>query len=584
MNTGFSRLEDPGSPLPSNTPLRPGAVYHFWLEVGELLAGTIEATPVQLLEIEELPPESRLKVVLFPVAGGPDRPRAPSEGELSIAPDGSVVVSAQPPFGVNLDDDSELLRRRLFFLAETSKAEGTMQLRCSIYHKQVLLQSRLITARVSELEAIDGALTSELDFTLAPRLDPRHLDRIPEYKLSLLLNQAEDGTHSLTVKGERFSDAASFDPVELQTLVERGRRALRKAAWGSDEPWHEGLAYRYTEPTREKLQADLVSLAIWGIRFYAAVCDRLMGEKSLEEFEAGLLTPGYVQLAVKQSPRHLLPVALLYDYIGLRDTARPEDYELCPSFLEALDAGTSLEQVPCFQGQCPSRGSGTTVCPSGFWGYRHALGIPVTLAGAPDVPTAITYAGEPSFSVAVCTDPAFTLRQAHEAALRQISPDLHYAASRADALTLLKEGGTHVVYFYCHGGLEQDVPFIKVGPLTEEAITSVTLLNERIRWEEPRPLVFLNGCHTVGLEPEQALEFVSALVRRAQAAGVVGTEITVFEPLARAFAEDCLQRFLGGTSLGWAVREARLTLLEAGNPLGLVYLPYALPSLELVPR
>ena len=100
----------------------------------------------------------------------------------------------------------------------------------------------------------------------------------------------------------------------------------------------------------------------------------------------------------------------------------------------------------------------------------------------------------------------------------------------------------------------------QVGALSGAAHHAVTLLNEGIRWQEPRPLVFLNGCHTTGLEPEQALELVSALVRRAQAAGVVGTEITVFEPLARAFAEDCLRRFLGGTSLGWAIREARLTL------------------------
>ena len=112
----------------------------------------------------------------------------------------------------------------------------------------------------------------------------------------------------------------------------------------------------------------------------------------------------------------------------------------------------------------------------------------------------------------------------------------------------------------------------------------MTLLGQRIEWHEPRPLVFLNGCHTTGLEPEQALELVSALVRRSRAAGVVGTEITVFEPLARAFAEDCLRRFLAGDPLGWAVRNARLELLKAGNPLGLVYLPYALPSLQLVAR
>jgi hypothetical protein len=77
---------------------------------------------------------------------------------------------------------------------------------------------------------------------------------------------------------------------------------------------------------------------------------------------------------------------------------------------------------------------------------------------------------------------------------------------------------------------------------------------------------------------------VSYLIATSRAAGVIGTEITVFEPLASAFAEDCLRRFLAGDALGWAIRDARLALLKAGNPLGLVYLPYALPSLQLVAR
>jgi hypothetical protein len=65
------------------------------------------------------------------------------------------------------------------------------------------------------------------------------------------------------------------------------------------------------------------------------------------------------------------------------------------------------------------------------------------------------------------------------------------------------------------------------------------------------------------------------------AAGVIGTEITVFEPLARAFAEACLRRFLEGATLGAAVRGARLELLGQGNPLGLAYIPFALPGLRL---
>jgi CARDB/CHAT domain len=582
VSTGFAPSAAPDAPLRSTTPLHPGATYFFWLEVGTPVAGTIEETPIELAEMERLPADSRLTVVLFPLVEGSDDSGEVSEGELTLSSDGRVVVSRQPSPEVNLPQDG-LLGRRLFFAVEAPPRECVLQFRCSIYHKQVLLQSRLVSASVSmSVETLPGALHSRLDFTLAPSLDPRHVARLPEYRLSLLLNQTEEGTHSLTVKGERFSDGASFDPLELATLVERARKSLRKAAWGSEQPWQLGDLYRYNEPTNQKLREDLVSLARWGIRFYVAISDRLAEAKSQEGLETSMVAPGYVQLAVKQSPRHLLPAAILYDYVGLKDTGDEDEYLLCPEFLSALEDETPLEQAGCFQGQCPSRGMATTVCPSGFWGFRHALGIPVTLKGAADVPTAIAYRSAPSISVAVCTDPSFTLRAAHEQVLRELSPDLRYAATLTDALKLLQEPTTELVYFYCHGGIEKDVPYIKVGPLSEEPITAVTLFNQRIRWETPRPLVFLNGCHTTGLEPEQALEFVSALIRHSQAAGVVGTEITVFEPLARAFAEDCLRRLLAGVPLGWAIRDARLALLKEKNPLGLIYLPYALPSLQLV--
>jgi hypothetical protein len=570
--------------LVRTTPLQPGAPYLFWLEVGELVEGSIEDTPTELTEIAELPAESRLDVVLFRVGDEESAAKALAQGELQIASDGSVVVSRQPSDALDLRDAEQLRRTRLFYPVEAPTTEGTMQLRCSIYHRQVLLQSRLVTARVVDSWGpIEDALSSELDFTLAPRLDPAHLSRIPEYALSILLNRGEDGTHSLTVKTKTFSDAATFDPVELETLVQRSRKALRKTAWGTEDAWKEGEQYRYLGASPEMLKRDLATLAVWGVRFYVAMRDRLRGDSSRAELEEATREPGFVQIALKQSPRHLLPAAILYDYVGLSDTADLDQYTLCEEYLTAVAGATPLGDSPCFTGSCPSRGSATIVCPSGFWGFRHALGIPVTLRGAPDAPLAIAYSGSPLLSVAVSTDPQFTLRAAHEAVLRQLRPDLSYADTRAEALTLLKESSAQVVYFYCHGGFDKDVPFLRVGAKGEEPITAVALAGAGIEWREPRPLLFLNGCHTTGLEPEQALEFVSFLIQCA-AAGVIGTEITVFEPLARAFAEECLTRFLAGEPLGWAVRNARLSLLKAGNPLGLVYLPYALPSLQLVAR
>jgi hypothetical protein len=94
--------------------------------------------------------------------------------------------------------------------------------------------------------------------------------------------------------------------------------------------------------------------------------------------------------------------------------------------------------------------------------------------------------------------------------------------------------------------------------------------------------VFLNGCQTTDLEPERVLDFVSYFVGTADASGVIGTEITVFENMARTFAEAFLKEFAARqVPLGRAVTHARLALLDQGNPLGLAYIPFALPSLQM---
>jgi hypothetical protein len=183
----------------------------------------------------------------------------------------------------------------------------------------------------------------------------------------------------------------------------------------------------------------------------------------------------------------------------------------------------------------------------------------------------------------------FRLRESHEEHLRALlgNPShFHRAAARIEVLDLLKRITPHLVYFYCHGGWDEDarIPFLLVGRLGERGITPDNLGWQRIWWEVPQPLVVINGCHTTALEPSKAIDFVSAFIEDAHASGVIGTEVSVFEPLACAFAEALLERFLVGTPIGEAVRLARLALLKAHNPLGLVYVPYVIANLELIHR
>src|SRR4029453_3216814 len=116
-----------------------------------------------------------------------------------------------------------------------------------------------------------------------------------------------------------------------------------------------------------------------------------------------------------------------------------------------------------------------------------------------------------------------------------------------------KKAPAQVFYFYCHGGVDGDLPFLQVGPTdTDEGLFGSDLLAEDVLWKTPRPLIFINGCPTADVEPVLAHELVSAFVATSRASGVIGTEITVFVPLAQGFAQAFFTAFLPGHPAGAA--------------------------------
>ena len=587
VNTGFAEPADPGKAISAFAPLHPGE-WHFWLEVGDPLPESIEMQPMGLLA--SVPSGSTVTVALYPVSEGVEIVDGLDTAELEVRPDGSAIVTR----GAAELGDPALSRRRLAFPIRIAPGTGEIELRCSIFRRQLLVQSRLIRARVAAAPSPAGServLTSDVDYLLVRRLAPRQLERVAEHRLSLMLNGDGD-THNLhaLVAGEDrpVTHSARFDGGEIQDMIKQARRAFRSAAFGSPEPWHEGDRYRYGGPLdRARLEEDLLELAVRGYRFYDACINRLAGSyEAAVDLARRTRRTAAIQIALKQRGGLLLPAALFYDQP--LDTGLPE-LRLCPEFLAAVGDLDALLGSPCFDGACPSHDDVDVVCPSGFWGYRHDLGLPLSLDELDEVSFEIAYDAHPQLGVAVSTDPQFTLRAEHERQLRALRPDLgwRYAATRADAINLMRmrEGPAQLLYFYCHGGLSAaNAPFLGVGGVDEPGITSDALRTYDIHWSDPRPLVFINGCHTTALEPDTALDFVSRLVDTAAATGVIGTEITTFEPLAGAFALECLRRFLGGEPIGAAVRGARLALLAQGNPLGLIYVPFVMPSVQLVAR
>jgi hypothetical protein len=615
VSTGFAPQKSPEQAVKSHSPLLTAGEYYFLFSIGERKKFDIAPndSPIRA-PLDKLPPKASLQVALFAFPGEIEIRPGQDVGELELLPDRSVRVAKPVAEPVGLSDQS-LLEQVLFFPVKMPVLPGSYRLRANLYCQGVLVQSYLVQAlavprlgRLAHRLRIRRprlALETSLDYTLSNRLNSAVLADLKQHSLSLLINDNGNGTHGMRffgqTGGELFKGDATFTGQELQNLIEQGRGALRQAAWGEkgewDSAWDVEEKYKYLKPRpkdwEKDLKPDLVALAKWGWRFYTQVFRHLAEDGAQTEEEAelkreqiknALATTSLIQIASKESLRHVLPAALIYDY-PLHDTLPGSMISLCPEFTAALESGTPLEETPCFNGACPSQGNIQVVCPSGFWGYRHILGLPVSIgADQGNAETKINFQESPILTVSFSTD--LDMWAGHLSKIHGLRLPLGWfeADTGQETLEYLRTSNPHIVYFYCHGGLTEDkVPYLQVGPKNDPwgLITPSVLPAMQIRWKQPRPLVFINGCHTTALEPEAALDMVSGFVRDAGAAGVIGTEITVFEPLATAFAEEFLRLFLNGVPIGAAVRSARLNLLQNGNPLGLVYIPFAVASLAM---
>lgn len=590
VNTGFVSAETPANDwLPSQT-LPTSQLTYFWLDIGEKASPTsIEATPTALPP--DLPTDARLDIVLF---GFPDEPQVlvgATKGQLQLAGN-SARVTRPADTPQNLQSDVQLRGKRLFFAVQTPDTPGAYQLRCHIYYQQNLLQSRLVTFHVTPTpQTQEKALLSELDYTLSQTFDKNQLENMGETLLSVFVNSNGNETHGFRFFGQKNLEGnAQLSENQLIRHINESRRVLRYAAWNKTDPYQNGdeKNYRY-DPEKvskseiiENLKRDLRLLAQRGYQFYNDIIDAVSGSvDASEDWQNKMLSPGQIQFATKQAIQMVVPVAMIYDY-GIDDGIAVTDLSICHEFEKHLFGDTPLEQTDCFQGKCPTKDDWTVVCPSGFWGYRHFVGLPVSVDNAPDAPTSINASGKLSFAMNVSTDTAFIKRAAHEQALQGWGFQWGYADERNEALDLMGQDAHQFVYFYCHGGLANDMPYISVGPKDGPRLTP-TNLRGKVRFKKIRPLIFINGCHTTALTPENGINFVKNFIQVAEAAGVVGTEITIFESIAVMFGEECIRRFLvERQSIGEAIRGARLHMLRQSNPLGLVYVPYVMPSLKIV--
>lgn len=594
--------------------LQAGTDYYLGVEIGEAIEG-IAVGPRTVIDPKLLPAMASLRVVLFPFEGGIEIP-GPDLGVLRLHPDGHATVERQP--GEPADAPiipgfrtaailplDEIRRRRLLFPVRAGGAIGPQRIRCSIYHEQLLVHSRVITAQVSPAR-LRAALSSEgpgisftSDYLLSHRLSAAELSAAGSYDLSLMINGDGD-THDIRIFGrEELRESVRLSKDKLRDLIVSLRETLRRVAWGKPEEWKNepGFTFKYTDKgDKSAFAGDLLELARLGYRSYTNLVRSLASslDQPLVElrakFDAILAKPSHIQFATRTTEDELVPLAGLYQ----RKLNVQADNTLCPAFLAALDMkGLPLEQCRCWLGDCPSAADDTVVCPSEFWGFKHYLGVPLTQSGKRDgdhdaVLNALGSSGEPSMSIAVSTDPRFQ-RATHVTSVRSIigAARSHLAETYEDALSDIRKDTHDIVYFFCHGtelSPLRRVPALVVGPVNSRYTFEAQTFADNVNWRARRPLVFLNGCGTGAVLPSQNSSLIETLIQDSGAAGVIATEITIFENFARPFAETFFRAMVQeGAELGVAMRHARLALLKDRNPLGLVYIPFALSRLRLRP-
>jgi len=586
-------------PVPAGRPLAPATRYDLLVNIGAARPGSLLPGAEYSRWPDEALPDGDLRLRAVLRLDGLTRPLAVT---LTLPEQGESFACECPPEGDHLPRCEPTTWAR--FALTTPGRQGRWRGELIVYYQVVAVHAQRLDLPVG------GPATERPRATMLYRLTTSfsNLRPLADRSASILLAPGEGGLSRVTVNGVGFAGG----PVSV-------------AARAADDAYH---AARYSLYTRQvapdpdpallydaafgkdarAFEADLRVLA----RVGAAVYQKVFGDtdagnvlQALIRQEAGLRQRPPVLCIAESAGSHAsepgIPWSLLYD---LPVGANPDDYAICESVAmfgprggaqrgseRGSERGTAPVPVQCPVGHT---GQPDVVCPWGFWGLSSVLEQPSSVAG--DASAVVTSAAEPPavlFAAGSGLDPDITTR--HVTTLRtDLGEALRDVEIRSkDALaSALDEERLDVAYLYCHSDNQYLTPQsspsqllrfgdARIGPLDVTMWARTSWSNPH--WPTRKPLVVLNGCHTVETTTATLSSFVDAFVQDAGAAGVLGSEVAMEQGLASLVLETFLRRFAGGASVGEALREVRWDLFRRGNVMGLAYTAYCLSGLRIRP-
>jgi hypothetical protein len=466
-------------------------------------------------------------------------------------------------------------------------APGRAWLWLGVYSGRNLMQSQRVIARIDTQESFGSGCRAEIDFSLSGGL--RGIDRLPPRSVNVMTRPADRGSHMVVVDGD-IGEPFVFSLTEEQMsgaskAVREALRDIHVEQYGGKLGSRPRLRSRLDPGNGKSVHdfaRDLLRLAPLGRRLWTLLLSgqperrRLLRERLMRE-------PATLQVARAGTSNLVFPWAAVYD-IPLED-GRPEAHTICPVVEEWHSDRDAPDHVV---NRCPHESGHqlNTVCPFGFWGYRHLIEQPPSMPSARTLPMVIAAGADgPRMVMGYSLDLDGTLTARHVEALKAVFP-VDACDSRERMVAELARPDVQFVYFYCHGRRRPPHTDLHLELGRGERLTPVDVqaLAEGVwpvgHWTHTSPLVFINGCETVEIGPESLVGFVDAFAD-VYAAGVIGTETVVHQALAAEFGEAFWRHLHEGVTVGEALHATRIRLLRKGNLLGLAYTAYCSAALRL---
>ena len=501
---------------------------------------------------------------------------------------------------------TEMRKWYIYFKVTTTRKIGELQLEIGFYLKNNLLQSRTFVATVGK--PINPSMPSF--FTINnPGINNtlRNVStNLESVSLNIQIKNEEENPRIILVGGNEGDEDNVDSNIYHYSLL--SDEALKNALISAREVLKDRYVYKkgesyystldkenHKELKGEKsLLEDLIALAHVGKSLYENVFRTVDSIYRLDGLFEKQDPAHVIQICVQNNQDASTPYlwSLIYD-ISLGSDE--QEWKPC-KLLEEENWENFTKQKGNYSSKCPfdADHEKNVICPFGFWGFRHLISEPPSIKTKFDnLPGEVKVKNNPILITAGFHKDTVNWIDDMEELGEKVNFSMEIASDSRDGFFNELEKDSEFVYLMCHCVNESDPvtklddPYLKIGNDIKVSTGDFTSWIRELRkdnpdhWKSTSPLVFINACHSVQLQPSDRVRFVDRFIA-AHASGVIGTEVSVDPVFANEAANRFFSKFiLEKKSAGEAMREMRIDFLSKGNVFGLIYTAYCLSNLRL---